>query len=88
MQKLRQTDKDFNFHSVSLLGQAPLECGSNALPSPCLYACARVIVVTVLQSVCLSVSLCESPFDFGEGAIFIHQYNLGDDLSPSNVVFS
>ena len=24
-QKLRQTDKDFNFHSVSLLSQAPLE---------------------------------------------------------------
>ena len=34
-QKLRQTDKDFNVHSVSLLSQAPLVHGSNGLPSPC-----------------------------------------------------
>ena len=34
-QKLRQTVKDFNFHSVRLLSQAPLVCGSSALPSPC-----------------------------------------------------
>ena len=39
----------------------------------------RVVVVTL------------SLIDFGEGAVFrvklIHQYNLGDDLSPLNVAF-
>ena len=36
-QKLRQTDEDFNFHSVSLLSQAPLACGSSALTEPLFY---------------------------------------------------
>ena len=33
-QKLHQTDKYFNFHSVGFLSQVPLACGSSALPSP------------------------------------------------------
>ena len=43
------------------------------------------------MSVCLSVclSVCVSLFYFGEGAVFrvenLHQYILGDDLSPLNV---
>ena len=31
--RLRQTDKNFNFHSVSLLSQVPLAHESRALPS-------------------------------------------------------
>ena len=34
-QKVRQTDKDFKFHSVSLLSQEPLARGSSALLSLC-----------------------------------------------------
>ena len=37
LQKLHQTDKGFNFHSISLLSQAPLACKSSALLSPCYY---------------------------------------------------
>ena len=36
-QKIRQTDKDFNFHSVCLHSHAPLVCGSSALMGPYLF---------------------------------------------------
>ena len=32
---LSSKDKDFKFHSVSLLSEMSLACGSSALPSPC-----------------------------------------------------
>ena len=51
-QKVRQTDNDFNFHSVSLLSQAPLARGSSALSRRCLF-CYYFRIPYLFASVCI-----------------------------------
>ena len=60
-QKLRQTDQDFNLHSVSLLSQAPLARGSSALTEPLFKLGSTLKSAIVLLYLILQIFFFSSP---------------------------